>query len=149
MVRAGLELFMLEAVFGVLAAGVPVPAWTEPSGDDDWLPEADWLADALAEADCDALAEADCDALAEADCDALAEALADAEADALAEADGELLCASVQFSEFVFEFETTVLSDSVAMTPSTPPVTSWNGVVTLRSTSNVPLPLRPPMSTTP
>jgi hypothetical protein len=138
MVMPGPDSSRPNAVFGVLAAGLPVAACTDPSGD--------WLA--AADADCDAEALADADALA--DCDA--EALADADAEALADADAEALglpLASVQFSEFVFEFETTVESASVAITPRTPPVASWNGVLTSTSTSSVPLPLNPPISMTP
>jgi hypothetical protein len=46
-------------------------------------------------------------------------------------------------SELVLLVVTTVPSDSVATTPSTPPVDSANGWLTLTETLSVPEPLRP------
>ena len=56
--------------------------------------------------------------------------------------------ASVQFSEFVFEVETIVPSDSLAITPRIPPVETVKPVVTGTSNVSVPLPERFPTSRT-
>src|SRR5258705_14021465 len=133
MVGSGFEPSPNSAVFEVLAAGVPVPALTDPSAEagTDAATEAGTDADTDAATDCSADAGTDCSADAGTDCST----------------DGGTDWASEHCTEFDLLFETTTSPDVSAMTPRTPPPLSWKLVPTMTFTSRVPVPVRPPIAT--